>query len=313
VKGERKGRAVAEHESPEHRDEKRRVAGIFARAAESYDQVGPRFFARFGERLTELADVRPGQTVLDLACGRGGSLFPAAQRVGPRGRVVGVDLAESMVDELTRDIAARGLRNAEARMMDGEDLRFPDSTFDRVLAGFCLFFFPRHEQALAEMWRVLRLGGRLALSTWGKPDPGWRWLDDLIDSYLADPDASPAQADDEGHFTESPERMRAVLLRAGFVRVDAIAETEEFSYISEEEWWATQWSHGVRGALEEIEARQGPAGLARFEAEAREHLRARGAPGSAAIHHLMPVLYSLADKPQHTQGVGINSACADAG
>jgi ubiquinone/menaquinone biosynthesis C-methylase UbiE len=163
--------------------QKHRVAGVFARAAPAYDQVGPRFFARFGSRLVELAQVRQGETVLDVACGRGASLFPAADGVGAAGRAVGIDLADGMIDELTRDIRARGLLNVETRVMDAEDLRFPAETFDCVLCGFCLFFFPQRERALSEMRRVLKSGGRLAISTWGKTDVRWRWLDDLLDSY----------------------------------------------------------------------------------------------------------------------------------
>jgi ubiquinone/menaquinone biosynthesis C-methylase UbiE len=288
---------VAEPTWTEQAEVKERVTGIFGRAAQTYDQVGPRFFSRFGRRLTELADVRPGQSVLDVACGRGASLLPAARLVGPRGRVAGVDLAEPMVDQLTQDVSALGLRNVEVMLMDGEDLRFPDGSFDRVLAGFCLFFFPRRELALAEMRRVLKPGGRLALSTWGKTDPAWQWLEDLVDSYLPDPDGASPQADAEGDFTESPSEMRAVLSRAGFEPVHVVAEVEEFSYDGEDEWWATLWTHGARGALEEIEVRHGAAALARFKADACAGLRTACSPGRIGIRHSMPVLYTLADKP----------------
>ena len=284
--------------SSEGREEKQRIAGIFDRAAGTYDQLGPRFFVRFGTRLAELADVGPGQHVLDVACGRGASLFAAAERVGPLGHVVGVDLAESMVAEIDRESRLRGLRNIEALVMDGEELAFPDDAFDRVLAGFCLFFFPRWERALAEMLRVLKPGGRLGLSTWGEVDPDWRWLEELIDSYLADPDDDSAQADDKVDFTERPDEMRTVVLRAGFARAEVIAEARESTYTDVDEWWATQWTHGVRGALEQIEARLGPSGLARFEADARRQLQTMRPPESGAIRHVMPVLYTLADKAE---------------
>ncbi|HKZ54384.1 MAG TPA: class I SAM-dependent methyltransferase, partial [Anaerolineales bacterium] len=109
-----------------------------------------------------------GASVLDIASGRGASLFPAAERVGPTGRAIGIDLAESMVEEAIREICSRGLGNLEARVMDAENLLFPNATFDYVLCGFCLFFFPQLERALSEMRRVLKPNGRIATSTWGK-------------------------------------------------------------------------------------------------------------------------------------------------
>jgi ubiquinone/menaquinone biosynthesis C-methylase UbiE len=288
---------VAEQESLGEWAEKQRVAGLFDRAARDYDHVGPRLFSRCGARLAELADVRPGQAVLDVACGRGASLFPAAERVGPHGRVVGIDLSEGMIGELARDLSALGLRHVETRVMDAEDIRFPDGSFDGVLGGLCLFYFPDCDRALAEMRRVLRPGGRLALSTWGMSDAAWRWLDDLIASYLPEPEATSAEDAREGDFTESPQTMRAVLLRAGFSPVDVVTETETADYASEDEWWAAQWSHGMREILEQVEARLGPAGLAAFEAETRARLRTVIAPGSHVIRQTGPVLYTLADKP----------------
>jgi ubiquinone/menaquinone biosynthesis C-methylase UbiE len=289
------GGVVTRPTSEGHEGKRERIAGVFGRAASTYDQIGPRFFSLLGERLAALADIHRGQTVLDVACGRGASALPAAERVGSDGRVVGVDIAERMVDELTRDAARLGARNLEVAVMDAEDLKFPDGTFDRLLGGFCLFFFPRPERALAEMRRVLRPGGRLALSTWSKTDTGWRWLDDLVDSYLP---GSASERHEEHAFTESPSGMREVLSRAGFEPVEVLAEAEELTYATEDEWWASLWTRGRRGALERIEAELGADGLARFEAEAREHLRAASGPvGQDVIRQVLPVLYSLAGKP----------------
>jgi O-methyltransferase/aklanonic acid methyltransferase len=72
------------------------VAAVFGRAADVYDSVIP-FFERFGARLVEVADLRPGESVLDVGAGRGATLLPAARAVGPEGRALGVDLSEEMV------------------------------------------------------------------------------------------------------------------------------------------------------------------------------------------------------------------------
>ncbi len=277
--------------------QKQEVAALFGRAASSYDQIGPRFFTQLGARLVDLADIRPGQAVLDVGCGRGASLLPAAERAAPTGRVVGIDLAEGMVARLRREIDERGLPDAEVQVMDGEHLLFPAATFDCVLCGFCLFFFPDHERALAEMRRVLKPGGRLGISTWGNGDEAWGWLDDLFDDYLPEPEPSAEQTGDEERYTESPVQMRAVLRRAGFAHVEVVTETREFAYATEDEWWAALWSHGMREGLEQIETRSGPEGLARFKADALRQLRLRQ-PSAGALALVLPILYTLAARPR---------------
>ena len=286
---------MADHDAPEDREEKRQVAGVFSRVARDYDQVGPGFFARFGARLTEVAGVRPGQTVLDVACGRGASLLPAARRAGPGGEVLGVDLSQGMVDELARDIRVWRLGNAQVQLMDAEHLTLPAGAFDHVLAGFCVYFFPHLERALAEMRRVLRPGGRLTLSTWGRTPAEWQWLDDLIDAYL--PDFTEEDEARDGPRFADPEEMRALVRGAGFVRAEVAAEDATFTYADEDEWWGNLGSTWARDDLERIEAHSGPAGLTKFEAEARERLLAMREPGTPCIREAMHVLYTRADKP----------------
>src|SRR5689334_4965853 len=83
-------------------DPKARIAGIFDRAAPTYDQTGVEFFGPPGRELVRLAGIAAGQRVLDLGCGRGNVLFPAAEAVGPTGEVIGVDFAPGMLTATTR-------------------------------------------------------------------------------------------------------------------------------------------------------------------------------------------------------------------
>lgn len=282
-------------ETPSEADkQKLRTAGVFSRAASTYGQVGPPFFAVYGRRLVEFAQVSRGSAILDVASGRGSSLFPAAEQIGPSGRAVGIDLAEGMVQALVPQIRLRSLGNVEARVMDAEDLLFPDATFDFVLCGFCLFFFPNLDRALSEMVRVLKPNGRLASSTWGKTDPSWQWLDELIESFIPEPPPASQEPQVPAPDFETPHGMEAIMREAGFSDIKVVSESHDFTYASKEEWWATQWSHGMRSCLERIEESLGNEALAKFKAQAFDTLQGLNTPGG--IHQAFPVLYTLATR-----------------
>ena len=258
-------------ESSEISEQKQGVAGIFGRAASTYDRVGPRFFSHFGRRLVDFAQIPSGARVLDIATGRGAVLFSAADAVGPGGSVTGIDFSKEMVQGNREEIERLKLQNIEVREMDAEHLEFPDGTFDCVLCSFAIFFFPQLDHALAEMVRVLKPNGRIAVTTWGTRDERWNWLDDLIKSYLS-PEPEKEQTPDPRSAGEpvfnTPEGLEAILASAGFVDIKIISEAKEFTYADEEEWWSTQWSHGFRKALEAIEKKMGEDDLKRFQADA---------------------------------------------
>ena len=137
-----------------------------AQMAQGYeDQMVPMVFLPWAEDLVERLDVRGGERALDVACGTGAVSRVLAGRVGPQGEVVGIDANPFMLEVA----GALGLRNLVLRQADAADLPFDDNEFDLVACQQGLQFVPAPEAAVAEMSRVLRPGGRLALACWKDP------------------------------------------------------------------------------------------------------------------------------------------------
>jgi len=142
----------------------------FNLVAERYEQ-GMEQARPVVERLLELAKLhKSGLKVLDIATGPGMVARRAATLVGESGAVVGVDIAEEAVYVARERANEDGLDNVTFETMDAENLLFADSSFDRVIISFGLMHFPDSAKALAEVWRVLRPGGIVAVAVWAEAE-----------------------------------------------------------------------------------------------------------------------------------------------
>ena len=151
-------------------------------AADDYEPLWGRQLSDVQCALLDAAALTPGEHVLDIATGTGLVAAQAAQAVGDRGRVLGVDLSARMVAAAQR----RELPNTRFQRMDAQDLALPDGAFDVVLCSLGLMYLPDPRQALHEMRRVLRPGGRLVLSVWGeRARCGWASLFEIVDAEVA--------------------------------------------------------------------------------------------------------------------------------
>lgn len=130
--------------------------------AQTYDDLFvPALFGQWAPQLVDCSRVRPGQSVLDVACGTGVVARAARAVVGPTGRVAGVDLNPAML-EVARDARP----DLEWVNGDAEDLPFADAEFDVALCQSALFFFTDPVRAVAEMARVVAPGGLIGLQTY---------------------------------------------------------------------------------------------------------------------------------------------------
>src|SRR5436190_12458234 len=144
-----------------------KAASTYNAAADRYDDPANSFWARFGRSTIERLGLRPGEHVLDVCCGSGASAVPAAESVAPGGSVIGVDLSENLLRLARGKAHSLGLKNIEFRSADMLALPFPDQHFDVVVCVFGVFFVPDMASAVRSLWRVLRRGGKLAITTWG--------------------------------------------------------------------------------------------------------------------------------------------------
>ena len=222
--------------------------GVFSRAAPTYNAVGPRHFTYYAQRLVEFVGVHGGDRVLDVATGTGDVLLAAAERTGETGRIVGIDLAEPMLEQAAAAVRKRHVDNAELRVMDAEQLDFPAESFDVVLCSFGLSSLPQKGRAVAGFRRVLRLGGRLGLldafGWYFQHDPRWRWQEPILRSFGA-----LREADQEGNEASALANM---VERADFTAVGLIEESYDLIFHDEEEWWRWAWSHGTRRLFEAV-------------------------------------------------------------
>lgn len=142
-------------------------------AAEAWYRWSPTLNSWLGpatETMLEMAGVAAGQRVLDVAAGAGEGSMSAARRVGPTGHVLATDISSNILEFAARMAKDAGLTNMSTQVMDGEHLDVPDASFDVVISRVGLIYFPDQQQALREMLRVLKPGGRVAAIVYSTPD-----------------------------------------------------------------------------------------------------------------------------------------------
>jgi len=155
-------------------------------AAHAYERLWQAQLGPAQAAMLARVALRAGERVVDVACGTGLVSFAAAELVGATGRVIGVDISAAMVDAAQRRADALGVGHAAFARMDAEALDLAHADFDVALCGLGLMYVPDPAQAVRELCRVVRPGGRVGLAVWGERSRcGWAAVFAIVDAEVA--------------------------------------------------------------------------------------------------------------------------------
>jgi ubiquinone/menaquinone biosynthesis C-methylase UbiE len=190
-------------------------------AAQMYEKYATLFMGQFVPALLEIAELQPGERVLDLACGTGVVARPAAAKVGETGQVTGLDINAGML------AAARAMPSesgAAINWVEGSAtaMSLPNASFDVILCQQGLQFFPDQDAALREMLRVLAPGGRVALSVWKSPSPYNDAVGEALERFTNAEIATKYRA---SRVVPNAETLHQMIVRAGFRSVEVHPRT----------------------------------------------------------------------------------------
>jgi ubiquinone/menaquinone biosynthesis C-methylase UbiE len=249
-------------------ENKLRAEATYNAASDHFDDDPLSFWDRAGRRTVEGLTLPQGSRVLDVACGSGASALPAAEQVGPNGTVIGVDLADRLLELGRAKARARGLSSRITFLAgDMERLDYPEHSFDTVICVFGIFFASDMPSLVGALWKLVRPGGQMAVTTWGprmfEPGSALFWTavqkerPDLYRSFqpwdrITDVD-SLQQMLGEGGIT-------ALQLRI-------VAEEGSQPLRSPEDFWTVALGSGYRGTINQLDP------------DARERVRSRVVSG----------------------------------
>jgi SAM-dependent methyltransferase len=204
----------------EFRAGQRRDWGTAAKGWHDWQELIYSATAPVSERLVEMAGIKPGDHVLDVAAGSGEPALTAARVVGKDGRIVATDISAEMLDYGRERASAAGIDNVEFVEIDASSLDFPPETFDAALSRWGIIFEPQAEAAAARIRGFLKPGARMAISSWGPPDRV-PMLGMPMRTVLTRLDLSPPPPGTPGPLSRpTPEAISSVLEGGGFSNVE---------------------------------------------------------------------------------------------
>jgi len=192
--------------------------------------------APVSERLVEMAGIKAGDQVLDIAAGSGEPALTAARAVGKDGRIVATDISPEMLAYGRERASAAGIDNVEFVETDASSLDFPPGSFDAALSRWGIIFEPQAEAAAARLRGFLKPGARMAISSWGPPDRA-PMIGLPMRTVLTHLDVPPPPPGTPGPLSRpTPEAISSLLAGGGFTDVEVDQIEIEFEWDSPEEF-----------------------------------------------------------------------------
>jgi len=269
----------------ETEEAKAKATATYNAAADSFDEPALAFWNLIGQRTIERLRLKPGDRVLDVACGSGASAIPAAQSVGESGTVLGVDLAERLLELARAKARQLGLTNIRFQVGDMERSGCADENFDAVVCVFGIFFLPDMARAVRELWRMVRQGGQLAITTWGPRvfEPGASAFWEAVSRERRD----LVRAFDPWTRIDSPAGLEELLRASGIENANITPESNLQELATPDDWWTIVLGTGYRSTIEQLD----PA--------ARERVRIANLESLGNIQSIeVNALYAVAKKPR---------------
>jgi ubiquinone/menaquinone biosynthesis C-methylase UbiE len=248
-----------------------RAEKTYSAAADHYLLPALGFWDQWGTATVARLPLHSGDAVLDLCCGAGASALPAARAVGPSGRVVGLDLAEPMLALARQRAADRGLANVSFRTGDATRTGLESGSFDAVVCVFGVFFASDMAAFVSEMWRLVRPGGTLAITTWG---PGWcEPASGLFWGAVREVEPRLFRAYNPWDVVTTPSALGDLLDRGGVRGATVDATVGSFHELGRpEDFWDIVLGSGFRGTVDAL----GKAPRERLRTRVLDELRSHG-------------------------------------
>jgi SAM-dependent methyltransferase len=252
-----------------------RVAG--PRRVQNHEFIERRNRAVDALLLTRAAPAA-GESVLEVGCGTGATIFLLAKAVGPRGRVAAIDISEPMLSFARRRVSESGLENVSLVLADAQTYGFEPAAFDLAISRFGVMFFADPVAAFANLCAAIKPGGRLAFACWASMGENRHWLVpyEIALSRLGPPAPEPADAPGPMSLSD-PARTLTILSSAGFAGIDIRRESIEIEGGTPEEEAEHTFQMGPTARLIEEKKPAQPV-LEALRRELREAYAALAAP-----------------------------------
>ena len=229
-----------------------KAATTYNAASDYFDDPACEFWSIYGRKTVERLHLNLGARVLDVACGTGASAIPAAEIVGDRGQVIGVDIADNLIALARKKAEQKNLSNITFQWDDMTNLEFVAESFDAVVCVFAIFFVQEMEEQINKLWRLVRPGGKLAITTWGQNifAPIYSIWNKILKQHRPDLLSTFHPWDR----ITTPEAVKRLLVDGGANNIKVEVENSLQKLENPEDWWKIAMGSGLRWSIEQMKS-----------------------------------------------------------